>query len=280
MLLSLALIFLVGSAVAAISEKIKLPRIIGMLAVGIAAGPYVLDLLDPAILGVSAELRQTALIIILIKAGLSLNIADLKRVGRPAVMLSFVPACFEIAGYVIFAPMLFGLGLAEAAVMGAVLSAVSPAVVVPRMCRLMDEKYGTRESVPQMILAGASCDDIFVIVLFSTFVTMASGGTANALGLLDIPISIVLGVTIGTAAGLILFLLFETAYRREHKIRNSTKVVILLGAAFLLMSAEAAAKPYVAVSGLLAVVAMASVIKLKADKAVSARLSSNSGSCG
>ena len=167
MLLSLAIVFLVGLSVSAIVQQLKLPRIIGMLAVGIITGPYVLDLLDPSILGISSELRQIALIIILIKAGLSLDLSDLKKVGRPAVMMSFVPACFEILGYLCFAPILLNVRKIEAAVMGAVLSAVSPAVVVPRMVQLLEEKRGTNKSIPQMILAGASCDDIFVIVLFS-----------------------------------------------------------------------------------------------------------------
>ena len=277
MLLSLAIIFLVGLSAAAIFEKIGLPRIIGMLGVGIAVSPYVLDLLDEKILGISSELRQIALIIILVRAGLTLNLADLKKVGRPAVMMSFVPACFEIAGYVIFAPILLGVTRIEAAVMGAVLSAVSPAVVVPRMVRLIEEKVGTKKSIPQMILAGASCDDIFVIVLFSTFVTMAQGGSAKATDFLNIPVSILLGVALGAAVGIVLFLLFETAYKHGSKIRNSAKVIIILGMAFLLMSVETLAKPYVAVSGLLAVVAMACVIKLKGEKTVSARLSEKFG---
>ena len=277
MLLSLAIIFLVGLSAAAIFEKIGLPRIIGMLGVGIAISPYVLDLLDEKILGISSELRQIALIIILVRAGLTLNLADLKKVGRPAVMMSFVPACFEIAGYVLLAPVLLGVTHIEAAVMGAVLSAVSPAVVVPRMVRLIEEKVGTKKSIPQMILAGASCDDIFMIVLFSTFVTMAQGGSAKATDFLNIPVSILLGVALGAAAGVILFLIFETAYKHGSKIRNSAKVMIILGTAFLLMSVETLAKPYVAVSGLLAVVAMACVIKLKGEKSVSLRLSEKFG---
>lgn len=277
MLLSLAIIFLVGLSSAAIFEKIGLPRIIGMLATGIVVSPYVLDMLDSSILGISAELRQIALIIILIKAGLSLELSDLKKVGRPAVMMSFVPACFEIVGYTVFAPLLLDVARIEAAVMGAVLSAVSPAVVVPRMVKLIEEKRGTEKGIPQMILAGASCDDIFVIVLFSTFVTMAQGGTAKAADFLNIPISIVLGVLLGVFAGICVYFLFERAYLHDHKIRNSTKVLIMLGTAFLLMSAEKLVKPYVAVSGLLAVVAMACVIKLKADKSVSSRLSEKFG---
>ena len=166
MLTSLALVFLVGLALAALCQKLKLPRIIGMLATGIVLGPYVLDLLSPSILGISADLRKLALIIILLKAGLSLNLSDLKKVGCPAILMSFVPASFEICGYILFAPMILGVTRVEAAVMGAVMGAVSPAVVVPRMVKLMEEGYGTKKGIPQMILAGASCDDIFGIVLF------------------------------------------------------------------------------------------------------------------
>ena len=277
MLLSLAIIFLAGLFAAAVFERIGLPRIIGMLGVGIVVSPYVLGLLDDSILGISSELRQIALIIILIKAGLSLDLSDLKKVGRPAVMMSFVPACCEIVGYVVFAPLLLGVNRIEAAVMGAVLSAVSPAVVVPRMVRLIEEKYGTDKSIPQMILAGASCDDIFVIILFSTFVTMAQGGTVHAADFLNIPISIVLGVIMGALVGMAVYFLFESSYKHNRKIRSSTKVIIMLGTAFLLMSIETVAKPYVAVSGLLAVVAMACVIKLKSEKRVSARLSEKFG---
>jgi NhaP-type Na+/H+ or K+/H+ antiporter len=277
MILSLAVIFLVGLSAAAIFEKIGLPRIIGMLGVGIVVSPYVLDLLDSKILGISSELRQIALIIILIKAGLSLNLSDLKKVGRSAVMMSFVPACCEIVGYILFAPLLLGVNRMESAVMGAVLSAVSPAVVVPRMVKLIEEKCGTQKSIPQMILAGASCDDIFVIVLFSTFVTMAQGGSAKVTDFLNIPISIVLGVLLGAAVGLLIYFLFEKSYQNKLKIRNSTKVIILLGTSFLLMSVENLVKPYVAMSGLLAVVAMACVVKLKANKSVCARLSEKFG---
>lgn len=277
MLLSLAIIFLAGLFAAAVFERIGLPRIIGMLGVGIVVSPYVLGLLDDSILGISSELRQIALIIILIKAGLSLDLSDLKKVGRPAVMMSFVPACCEIVGYVAFAPLLLGVNRIEAAVMGAVLSAVSPAVVVPRMVRLIEEKYGTDKSIPQMILAGASCDDIFVIILFSTFVTMAQGGTVHAADFLNIPISILLGVIMGALVGMAVYFLFESSYKHNRKIRSSTKVIIMLGTAFLLMSIETLAKPYVAISGLLAVVAMACIIKLKSEKRVTARLSEKFG---
>ena len=197
MLTSLAYIFLAGLAMAGICQQLKIPRIIGMLAVGILLGPSVLNLLDPSILMISADLRKMALIIILLKAGLSLNIADLKKVGRPAIMMSFVPASFEILGFVLLGPVLLGLSVIESAVMGAVLAAVSPAVVVPRMVQLMESRYGTGKSIPQMIMAGASCDDIFVIVLFTTFAGMAQGGSAGIGDFIGIPVSIVLGLLLG-----------------------------------------------------------------------------------
>lgn len=277
MLTSLALIFLVGLSAAAICGYLHLPRIIGMLFTGIILGPHVLGLLDDKILSISSELRQIALIIILLKAGLSLNLADLKKVGRPAVMMAFVPASFEICGYLLCAPMILGITRIESAVMGAVLAAVSPAVVVPRMVQLMENGYGTEKSIPQMILAGASCDDIFVIVLFSTFAGIAQGGTADFTQFLNIPVSIVLGILLGTAVGYLLSLFFETAYAKEHYVRNSMKVIVVLGLSFLLMAVETWAKPYVSVSGLLAVVSMACVLKMKCPKSVSGRLSEKFG---
>lgn len=277
MLTSLALIFLVGLSAAAICGYLHLPRIIGMLFTGIILGPHVLGLLDDKILSISSELRQIALIIILLKAGLSLNLADLKKVGRPAVMMAFVPASFEICGYLLCAPMILGITRIESAVMGAVLAAVSPAVVVPRMVQLMENGYGTEKSIPQMILAGASCDDIFVIVLFSTFAGMAQGGTADFTQFLNVPVSIVLGILLGAAVGYLLSLFFETAYAKEHYVRNSMKVIVVLGLSFLLMAVETWAKPYVSVSGLLAVVSMACVLKMKCPKSVSGRLSEKFG---
>ena len=277
MLTSLALIFLVGLAMAAICQRLKLPRIIGMLLTGILLGPYALNWLDESILGISSQLRQIALIIILIKAGLSLNLADLKKVGRPAVMMACVPASFEILAYVLFAPAILGVSIVEAAVMGAVLGAVSPAVVVPRMVQLMETQYGTKKSIPQMILAGASCDDIFVIVLFSTFSSMAQGGSVQVMDFVNIPISIVLGVALGAVAGYLLGGFFETAYAHKHYVRNSMKVIVVLGVAFLLMAIETWAKGIVSISGLLAVVAMACVLKLRSTTFVSKRLSEKFG---
>ena len=277
MLTSLALVFLIGLAMAAVCQQLRLPRIIGMLLTGILLGPYALNWLDASILSISSELRQMALIIILIKAGLSLNLSDLKKVGRPAVMMSCVPASCEILAFFLFAPALLGITRVEAAVLGAVLGAVSPAVVIPRMVQLMEEHYGTEKSIPQMILAGASCDDIFVIVLFSTFTSMAQGGHANVMDFVNIPVSIVLGVALGAVTGLALSGFFETAYARKHTVRNSLKVIIVLGTTFLLMAVETWLKGIVSVSGLLAVVSMACVLKLRCVPSVSKRLSEKFG---
>ena len=277
MLTSLSFIFLVGLAMGAICQKLKLPRIIGMLATGIVLGPYVLDLFDPSILSISADLRKMALIIILLKAGLSLNLDDLKKVGRPAIMMSFVPASFEIIGYLLFAPSILGITRVEAAVMGSVLAAVSPAVVVPRMVQLMETKYGTEKAIPQMIMAGASCDDIFVIVLFTTFLSMAQGGSADIKAFANIPISIILGIILGAIVGYLLYLFFETAYAKKHYVRNSMKVIIVLGFSFLLIAIESWLEGKIAVSGLLAVVSMACVLKMKCTAFVSKRLSEKFG---
>lgn len=277
MFLSLAVILLGGLGAGALFKRLRLPSIIGMLLVGVLAGPCALNLLDESVLAISADLRKIALVIILLKAGLSLNLADLKRVGRPAVLMSCVPAACEIAGYVLAAPLFLGVSRVEAAVMGAVLAAVSPAVVVPRMVRLMEEGCGTDKSIPQLVLAGASCDDIFVIVLFTSFLGMAQGEGIKASDLLDIPVSIALGVLAGALFGVLLAALFKAAYSRGRCIRNSAKLVIILGAAFLLISAEELLAPYVALSGLLAVVSMACVIKLRCPECVTQRLSQKSG---
>ena len=274
MLASLSLIFIVGLAMGAICQKLKLPRIIGMLVTGIMLGPYVLDLLDPSILSISAELRKMALIIILLKAGLSLDLKDLKKAGRSAVLLSFVPASFEIVGYVLCAPAILGITRVEAAVMGAVLGAVSPAVVIPRMVTLMEKKYGTEKAIPQMVMAGASCDDIFVIVLFTTFLSIAQGGHANVRDFVNIPVSIVLGIILGAVTGYGLYLFFETAYARKHCVRNSIKVIIVLGFSFLLVSVEGWLEGKISLSGLLAVVAMACVIAYLPKATVQAAIGS------
>lgn len=277
MLTSLSFVFLLGLAMAALCQKFKIPRIIGMLVTGILLGPCVLNWLSESILGISSELRQMVLIIILLKAGLSLNLADLKKVGRPALMMSCVPASFEILAFVIFAPAILHISRVEAAVMGAVLGAVSPAVVIPRMVQLMETKYGTDQRIPQMIMAGASCDDIFVIVLFSTFTNMAQGGSAHVADFINIPVSILLGIALGAVAGYGLSLFFETAYAKEHYVRNSMKVILILGMSFFLMSVETWLKGKVSVSGLLAVVSMAAVIRIKCIPKVSKRLSEKFG---
>ena len=277
MLTSLALVFLVGLALAALCQKLKLPRIIGMLATGILLGPCVLNVLDGSILSISADLRKLALVIILLKAGLSLDLGDLKKVGRPAILMSCLPATCEIIGYVLLAPCFLGITRAEAAVMGSVLAAVSPAVVVPRMVQLMENGRGTDKSIPQMILAGASCDDIFVIVLFTTFLHTAQGGSANAADFLSIPASIMLGVALGALVGWLLSRFFETAYARAHCIRNSMKVIIVLGVSLLLVAAEGWLEGIVPVSGLLAVVSMACLLKMKCTPFVAKRLSEKFG---
>lgn len=277
MLTSLAYVFLAGLAAAALCQKIKLPRIIGMLFVGILLGPYALNLLDDSILGISADLRQMALVIILIKAGLSLNLSDLKQVGRPALLMSCLPATFEIIAYTLLAPVFFGVSWVEGAIMGAVLGAVSPAVVVPRMVNLMEGKWGTGKSIPQMILAGASMDDVFVIVLFSTFTGIAQGGTMSAVSFLSIPVSILSGIAVGGGVGLLFASFFETNYAHHNCIRNSTKVIIILGVSFFLLAVEDWLDGLLSFSGILAVTAMACSIHLKCPQPVADRLSQKFG---
>ena len=277
MLTSLALVFLVGLAMASICQRIRFPRIIGMLITGVVLGPFVLDFLDPSILNISSDLRQMALIIILIKAGLSLNLADLKKVGRPAILMAFLPAVFEIVACVLFAPVLLHVSRTEAAVLGAVLGAVSPAVVVPKMVFLIENRYGTDKSIPQMILAGASLDDVFVIVLFSTFVGIEQGNSASVIDFVNVPVSIVLGIALGAVTGIVIALFWEWEFKHKHKIRNSMKVLIVLGTAFLLMAVEDRLDGIVAVSGLLAVMSMACVIRMKTIRSVSDRLSEKYG---
>lgn len=273
MLTSLAFIFIIGLAMASICAKLKLPRIIGMLLTGIILGPYVLNLLDPNILAISADLRQMALVIILLKAGLSLDLNDLKKVGRPALMMAFVPATFEIIGYIIVAPILLNISILEAALIGSILAAVSPAVVVPRMVRLMDEGYGTNKSIPQMIMSGASCDDIFVIVLFSTFLSMNQGQGANLTSFINIPVSIISGIIIGILVGYILSSFFEYNYEHGHLIRNSMKIIIILAISFFLLALE----DLITTSGLLAIVAMACTIKIRSLPIISQRLAAKFG---
>lgn len=248
MLLSISLILILGMFMGWICQKIKLPSLLGMLITGIVLGPYVLNLLDDSILGIFAELRKIALIIILTRAGLGLDLSGLKKIGRPAVLMCFVPASFELIGMILLAPKLMGLTVLEAAIMGAVLAAVSPAVVVPRMVKLMDEGYGVNEGIPQLILAGASVDDVYVIVLFSTFVGMMQGEGASILKFVNIPISIFLGIAIGLLIGVLLAYFFKKMH-----IRDTSKVLIILSISFLLVVMEDKLSTPITFSALIAI---------------------------
>lgn len=268
MLTSFALIILTGLLLGWISDRLKLPRLVGMIAAGILLGPYVLNLLDTTILELSADLRQTALIIILTRAGLSLDLNDLKRVGRPAVLMCFVPACFEIAGTIFLAPLLLGCSLLDAAITGAVIAAVSPAVIVPRMIRLIENGYGKSHSIPQLILAGASVDDVIVIVIFTALTSLSCGGHIALTDFLQIPVSICSGIAAGYLAGTLLILFF----RRFH-MRDSVKLLILLSICFLFLELETRLKPVFQFSGLLAIMTVGLLLKWKYD-VLAGRLSS------
>ena len=267
MLLSISLILILGMFMGWICQKIKLPSLLGMLITGIVLGPYVLNLLDDSILGISAELRKIALIIILTRAGLGLDLAGLKKIGRPAVLMCFVPASFELIGMILLAPKLMGLTVLEAAIMGAVLAAVSPAVVVPRMVKLMDEGYGVNEGIPQLILAGASVDDVYVIVLFSTFVGMMQGEGASILKFVNIPISIFLGIAIGLLIGVLLAYFFKKMH-----IRDTSKVLIILSISFLLVVMEDKLSTPITFSALIAIMFIGIGLQKK-RKTVAKRLS-------
>ena len=258
MLTSIALILLCGLLFGFLFNKIKLPALLGMIIVGIVLGPHALNLIDSSILNISAELRQIALVIILTRAGLSLNINDLKKIGRPAILMCFVPACVEMIGTIIFAPMLFGISIIDAAVMGSVLAAVSPAVVVPRMIKIMDEGYGKDKSIPQLILAGASVDDVFVIVVFTVLTAFASTGEINATDFLQIPLSIILGVLLGVIVGFLLVLFFKKVH-----IRDSVKVLMILSISFLLLEVESLLEGIVPVSALLGIMSMGITVNQK-----------------
>lgn len=271
MLLSIALILLVGMSMGWLCRKMKLPGLLGMLATGIVLGPYVLDLLDPSILGISAELRKIALIIILTRAGLGLDLSGLKKIGRPAVLMCFVPASFELFGMLLLAPKLMGLSILEAAVMGAVLAAVSPAVVVPRMVKLMDEGYGVKEGIPQLILAGASVDDVYVIVLFSTFTGMMQGTGASAIRFINIPVSILLGIAIGLGIGVLLAYFFQKIH-----MRDTSKVLIILSISFLLVVLEDYLATPITFSALIAVMFIGIGLQRKRE-VVAKRLSAKYG---
>lgn len=269
MLTSIALIILMGLSLAFIFDKLKLPRLIGMILTGIILGPYMLNVLDPTILNISSELRQIALVIILTRAGLALDIKDLRKVGRPAILMCFVPAVFEILGFIILGPKLLNLSFLDSAILGTVIAAVSPAIIVPRMIKLMDEGYGTKKSIPQLILAGASVDDIFVIVLFTSLTSLAKSESSFSLNvLLQIPISIILGVLIGIVIGLILIKLFKVIHTRD-----SNKLLIILSISFLFITLENSLKEYIPISGLLAVMSLGATI-YKSNNDLSIRLSS------
>lgn len=267
MLTSLAIIFLFGLTLGALFNKLKMPALLGMLLTGIVLGPHALNLLDPKILSISDDLRELALVIILMRAGLSLDLASLKQVGRPAVMMCCVPALFEIAGAIVFGRMI-GLSLLDSAIVGAILGAVSPAVVVPRMVKLMDEHRGTAKGIPQMILVGSSADDVFVIVIFTSLLTLAQGGQVSGMEFLKIPEAIALGLVLGVLVGCVLAAFFK----RVH-MRDTTKVLILLGFSFLFLELEEDLKPYVSISGLLAIMALGSTI-YKRKESLALRLSS------
>ena len=260
MLTSIAIILLLGLLAGWIFNKIKLPSLLGMILVGVAISPYAFNLIDGKLLSISSELRQLALVIILTRAGLSLNISDLKKVGRPAVLMCFVPACIEMLGTIILAPILLKVSVLEAAIMGSVIAAVSPAVIVPRMIKLIDEGYGTGKSVPQMILAGASVDDVFVIVVFTVLTALATTGEASVGSVVRIPVSIFTGVLLGMGVGLLLTLFFKKVH-----VRDTIKILIILSFSFLLLEVENVLKDYVAVSGLLAIMSLGITIKKKYD---------------
>ena len=270
MISSLALIFILSLLAGELMRRIKLPRIIGMIFVGIIIGPYVLNLLSPEILSISAELRKIALIIILIKAGLTLNLDSLKKASRPALLLSFLPATFEVIGITIFAPLFFDITRTEAALLGAVLGAVSPAVVIPKMTELIEKGYGKNKSIPEMILAGASLDDIFVIVLFSSFLSANQSGEINLTSFLSIPVSIISGIALGAIVGLLVTLLFK-----RFKMRSEVRTIVVLAVSFTLITIEELIKPYFSLSGLLAVVASSCIIKLKSDEGVTKELAND-----
>lgn len=255
MLTSLALVFLLGLLLGMVLKKIKLPSLIGMILVGIILGPYALNLLDNKLLDISSELRKIALVIILTRAGFSLNIKDLKKVGRPVILMCFVPACFEILSVVLIGTTLFDMRLIDAAIMGSVIAAVSPAVIVPRIIRLMEEGYGTKKSIPQLILAGASVDDVFVIVLFTAFTGLAAGERVSAMSFVQIPIAIIMGVLVGVAVGYFLNFFFG-----KWHMRDTIKVLIILSVSFLLLELETLLEGIVPVSGLLAIMSLGIVL--------------------
>ena len=258
MLTSIAMILLLGMGAGWLFSKIKLPSLLGMIIVGIVISPHCLNLVDKSILMISGDVRQIALVVILMRAGLSLNTEDLKKVGRPAVLMCFVPACVEMLGTVLLAPLLFDISVLDAAVMGSVIAAVSPAVIVPRMIKLIETGYGRKRRIPQLILAGAAVDDVFVIVVFTALTTLASTGQIVAGSFLQIPVSIGLGILLGWVVGLILVIFFK----KKH-MRDTVKVLILVSVSFLMLEVQSQLENVVAVSGLLAIMSMGIAIKKK-----------------
>lgn len=255
MLFSLSLILIIGFSLSGIFKHFKLPGLLGMILTGIILGPYMLDLISDDILNISSELRQIALIVILMRAGLTVDINDLKKVGRPAVLMCFIPASMEILAITFLGHMLFNISYLESAILGTVLAAVSPAVVVPRMISLIESGYGKSKSIPQIIMAGASVDDIYVIVLFTSFLGMYSGDEFKFSSIVSVPISIILGIILGIITGVILVKVFK----RIH-MRDTVKVLIILSISFIFVSLETFLKPYFAISGLLAVMALGATI--------------------
>lgn len=265
MLISLGLVLIVGYVLGELAKKINLPTLVGYLITGIVLGPYVMNLIDPTVLDISGELRNSALIIILIRAGLSLNLKDLKKVGRPALLLSFVPATIEIIGYAIFTPMLFNVNMMEALVIGAILAAVSPAVVVPRMVQLIDEGYGTKKGIPQMLLAASSLDDVFVIVLFTTFLGLLQEGNVAVMDFVNIPVSILLGIILGAIVGWILAKIFNYYKKDGNPLSVIYQTMIVLSTAFILYGLESILSSIVAISGLIAVMSMGVALMIFID---------------
>lgn len=266
MLLSMALLLLCGLMLYKIFSMIHLPGVLGLLVTGMLLGPYTLNMLNPSLLQVAPDLRQFALIIILIRAGLSLDVEDLKRVGRPALLLSFLPALLEIGGILLLGPLLLRISLAEALLLGTIVAAVSPAIVVPRMLQLMQEGYGRKRGVPQMVLAGATVDDIFVIVLFASALDGVMGGTFSSINLLQIPLGMAFGVFVGLVVGVFLYRWFSFVH-----MRDTVKLIVIISVATLLFGLEAfiGTLPY---SGLIAIMVVGIAI-LKQDEPLAKRLS-------
>lgn len=268
MLTGLAVIFLSGLFLGEIFKRLRLPSLMGMIIAGIITGPYCLNLIDGSVLNIAADLRQFALVIILSRAGLTLNISDLKKVGLSAILMCFVPACFEITATTLIAPKIFNISTIDAALMGAVLGAVSPAVIVPRMIKIMEEGYGAKKSIPQLILAGASADDVFVIVIFTALLTLSTEGTVSAFSFLQIPVSIILGIVTGIVCGMLL-----NKFYKKFELRNVVKLLIMLSISFLLIALENNLKGKLPLSGLLAIMAMG-ITLFKLDESTAKELSS------